>query len=195
EWLPRPFSAVAVESMAHAIRHVWTRQGLDPADFTLFCFGGAAGQHACSVASAAGIQRILIHPLASVLSAYGVGVADRLCVRRASLRARLDESALSRAEARLAELESDARGELAAFGDGGSVSVTRLLELRSGDSETLLAVEFQPLPGALREFSELHVARFGFEAPEAAPVIEAVRIEARSAPRLAASLRMPADEA
>src|SRR5690606_6079248 len=75
------------------------------------------------------------------------------------------------------------------------VSVTRLLELRSGDSETLLAVEFQPLPGALREFSELHVARFGFEAPEAAPVIEAVRIEARSAPRLAASLRMPADEA
>ena len=65
---------------------VRTRQGCDAGDFTLFCFGGAAGQHACRVARAAGTRRILVHPLASVLSAFGIGVADRLAVRRASLR-------------------------------------------------------------------------------------------------------------
>ena len=87
ESVAESFLEVGVESMANAIRQVSTRQGLDAADFTLFCFGGAAGQHACRVARAAGVRRILVHPLASVLSAFGIGVADRLAVRRASLRA------------------------------------------------------------------------------------------------------------
>ena len=94
EELAESFLEVAVEAMANAIRQVSTRRGLDAADFTLFCFGGAAGQHACRVARAAGVRRILVHPLASVLSAFGVGVADRLAVRRASLRVPLDEAGL-----------------------------------------------------------------------------------------------------
>ena len=83
---------VGVEAMANAIRQVSTRQGLDADDFTLFCFGGAAGQHACRVARAAGMRRILVHPLASVLSAFGIGVADRLAVRRASLQLQLSDA-------------------------------------------------------------------------------------------------------
>ena len=79
--LAESFLEVAVEAMANAIRQVSTRQGLDAAEFTLFCFGGAAGQHACRVARAAGMRRVLVHPLASVLSAFGIGVADRLAVR------------------------------------------------------------------------------------------------------------------
>ncbi|MGB6605682.1 MAG: hydantoinase/oxoprolinase family protein, partial [Steroidobacteraceae bacterium] len=78
EMVAESFLEVGVESMANAIRQVSTRQGLDAADFTLFCFGGAAGQHACRVARAAGMRRVLVHPLASVLSALGIGVADRL---------------------------------------------------------------------------------------------------------------------
>src|SRR5882757_6206006 len=78
ELVAESFLEVGVESMANAIRQVSTRQGRDAGDFTLFCFGGAAGQHACRVARAAGVRRILVHPLASVLSAFGIGVADRL---------------------------------------------------------------------------------------------------------------------
>src|SRR5215472_9656428 len=91
ELIAESFLQVGIESMANAIRQVSARQGLDAADFTLFCFGGAAGQHACRVAHAAGMRRVLVHPLASVLSAFGIGVADRLAVRRASLQLQLDD--------------------------------------------------------------------------------------------------------
>jgi 5-oxoprolinase (ATP-hydrolysing) len=120
EALAASFLEVGVEAMANAIRQVSTRQGLDADDFTLFCFGGAAGQHACSVARAAGMRRILMHPLASVLSAFGIGVADRLAVRRASLQMPLGEGELGAARERLAELEAQARAELAAFQEGGA---------------------------------------------------------------------------
>jgi 5-oxoprolinase (ATP-hydrolysing) len=120
EALAASFLEVGVEAMANAIRQVSTRQGLDADDFTLFCFGGAAGQHACSVARAAGMRRILVHPLASVLSAFGIGVADRLAVRRASLQLQLSEDALGSASARLGELEVQARAELDAFRAGGA---------------------------------------------------------------------------
>ncbi len=120
EALAASFLEVGVEAMANAIRQVSTRQGLDADDFTLFCFGGAAGQHACSVARAAGMRRILVHPLASVLSAFGIGVADRLAVRRASLQMPLAEGELGAARERLAELEAQARAELAAFQEGGA---------------------------------------------------------------------------
>ena len=63
--------------MARAIRHVSVREGHDPADFALLCYGGAAPQHACRVADSLGIAEILIHPLAGVLSAWGIGLADR----------------------------------------------------------------------------------------------------------------------
>ena len=118
ETLAASFLEVGIEAMANAIRQVSTRQGLDADDFTLFCFGGAAGQHACRVARAAGMRRVLVHPLASVLSAFGIGVADRLAVRRASLQLQLSDDALVAARGRLAELETQAREELAAFGAG-----------------------------------------------------------------------------
>src|SRR6202000_1864859 len=101
EALAASFLEVGVEAMANAIRQVSTRQGLDADDFTFFCCEGAAGQHACRVARAAGMRRILVHPLASVLSAFGIGVADRLAVRRASLQLQLDENALVAARSRL----------------------------------------------------------------------------------------------
>jgi 5-oxoprolinase (ATP-hydrolysing) len=83
EALAEGFLQVAVESMAQAIRHVSVRLGHDAADYALFCFGGAAGQHACRVAEALGIREVLVHPLAGVLSAWGIGLADmRVLLRR-----------------------------------------------------------------------------------------------------------------
>ena len=80
--LAEDFLAVAVGAMANAVRHVALRAGHDPEQFTLVCFGGAGGQHACQVAAALGMRRVLVHPLASVLSAVGIGLAPRRQVVR-----------------------------------------------------------------------------------------------------------------
>ncbi|HKD52752.1 MAG TPA: hydantoinase B/oxoprolinase family protein [Steroidobacteraceae bacterium] len=193
ETVAESFLEVGVEAMANAIRQVSTRQGLDAADFTLFCFGGAAGQHACRVARAAGVRRILVHPLASVLSAFGIGVADRLAVRRASLRRALDADGLSEARPLLAELERQARAELDADGgDPGCVRVARLLELRAGDSDITLSVPLAALSEVRARFRADHLRRFGFAADTLAVVIESLRVEARTALSDAAALSPPA---
>ena len=192
ETVAESFLEVGVESMANAIRQVSTRQGLDAADFTLFCFGGAAGQHACRVARAAGVRRILVHPLASVLSAFGIGVADRLAVRRASLRQELTDAGLAEAVHALGALERQARGELAADGAAaGSVRVTRLLELRAGDSDITLSVPVAGLDEVRARFHSDHLRRFGFAAHALDVVIEALRVEVRAPSVAAATLAMP----
>src|SRR3984893_14792085 len=191
ETLAESFLDVAIEAMANAIRQVSTRQGLDAAEFTLFCFGGAAGQHACRVAQAAGMQRVLIHPLASVLSAFGIGVADRLAMRRASLRLPLTSAALDAADVRLRELERQAREELATYSTDAAISVEHWLELRAGDSETSLSVPASSYENVLRGFSAMHLKRFGFAASARSVVVEAVRVEARMASIDPISLRMP----
>src|ERR1700730_2992666 len=194
--LAESFLEVGVESMANAIRQVSTRQGRDAGEFTLFCFGGAAGQHACRVARAAGVRRILVHPLASVLSAFGIGVADRLAVRRASLRQMLDDAGLAAARAALTGLETQARAELTAPGDeAGRVRIAQLLELRAGDSDITLSVPLAPLREVREGFHADHLRRFGFAAHTLAVVIEALRVEARLASVDAATLAIPQLEA
>ena len=191
ESVAESFLEVGVEAMANAIRQVSARRGLDAGDFTLFCFGGAAGQHACRVARAAGVRRMLVHPLASVLSAFGIGVADRLAVRRASLRRELDAAGLAAARAELATLEGQARAKLAADGgQGGNVHVLELLELRAGDSEVTLSVPLAPLEAVRARFHADHLKRFGFAAHALCVVIEALRVEART-PSVDAALRLP----
>ena len=77
------FLRIAVDNMANAIRKISIARGHDVTRYTLACFGGAGGQHACRVADALGMERILIHPLASLLSAYGIGLADVKAIREA----------------------------------------------------------------------------------------------------------------
>jgi 5-oxoprolinase (ATP-hydrolysing) len=193
ETVAESFLEVSVESMANAIRQVSTRQGLDAADFTLFCFGGAAGQHACRVARAAGVRRILVHPLASVLSAFGIGVADRLAVRRASLRQDLSDAGLSAAREALASLEGQARAELAAEGgEPAGVRVAQLLELRAGDGDITLSVPVAALAEVRARFHAEHLRRFGFAPHALAVVIEALRVEVRAASVDVTTLSMPA---
>jgi 5-oxoprolinase (ATP-hydrolysing) len=193
ESLAESFLEVGVESMANAIRQVSTRQGLDAADFTLFCFGGAAGQHACRVARAAGVRRILVHPLASVLSAFGIGVADRLAVGRASFRRELNEAGLGAARDALAALQAQAHAELAAHGSHPpSVRVAHFLELRAGDSEVSLSVPMGSLQAVRTSFHREHLRRFGFAADALRVIIEALRAEARFASVDAAALHIPA---
>ncbi|HKZ74901.1 MAG TPA: hydantoinase B/oxoprolinase family protein, partial [Steroidobacteraceae bacterium] len=185
---------VAVESMANAIRHVAMRQGQDAGDFALFCFGGAAGQYACRVAEAAGMTRILVHPLASVLSAFGIGIAPRLASRRASLRVALDAAALGAAAKLLDELERQAREELAAVErDAAAVQIERRLELRAGESETSLSVPEGTLVEVTAAFAVAHERRFGIGIEGLTCVVETVRVEARASPVDAGALRLPAE--
>ena len=196
ELVAESFLEVGVESMANAIRQVSARQGLDAGDFTLFCFGGAAGQHACRVARAAGMRRVLVHPLASVLSAFGIGVADRLAVRRASLRAPLTGAGLGQARAELERLEAHTRSELAAFAAAPErLRVAWLLEVRAGDSDVTLSVPFGPLGEVRERFHAEHLKRFGFAAHSLDVVIEALRAEARLSSLDAVRLTVPAPAA
>ncbi|HEY2590921.1 MAG TPA: hydantoinase B/oxoprolinase family protein, partial [Steroidobacteraceae bacterium] len=200
ESLAESYLAVAVAAMANAICRVSVRQGLDPAELTLFAFGGAAGQHACGVARAAGIRRVLTHPLASVLSAFGIAVAGRSALLRASLRRRLDEEGLAAAIERLSSLEARARTELAAANDASSdpprdTTVVRLLELRAGDSESSLAIPLATLAEVELGFREMHQRRFGFDPTGLEVLIEAVSLEMRASPLEARELKAPEENA
>lgn len=181
---------VGVEAMANAIRHVSTARGLDAGDFTLFAFGGAAGQHACAVAESSGMRRVLLHPLASVLSACGIGIADWLVVEREGNPNALDEKGLDRARAGLRRLRDRAIKALQLQNLGhGSIDTREIVELRLGHSETRIDVPSGSLEAMRAEFRNQWKRQFGYEAGagmDAALTIDALRIEARLRPTLPA---------
>ena len=173
------FLDVAIAAMANAIRHVSVRQGIDPANFDLVAFGGAAGQHACKVAAAAGIRRVLIHPLASVLSAYGIGIADRMAVRREGLALALDATALAASQRIAAKLIVETQSELTAMpSELGSMQIEVIHELREGHAETSLDVTGDSVASLQSAFRMAHQKRFGFAAGESLQIV-ALRVEAR----------------
>src|SRR5204862_644035 len=105
------FLRIAVENMANAIKQVSIQRGYDVTEYTLCCFGGAGGQHACLVADALGMTRVFIHPFAGVLSAYGMGLADVRALRQQAVEAALDNDALVATRRPLAALEARARDD------------------------------------------------------------------------------------
>jgi 5-oxoprolinase (ATP-hydrolysing) len=94
ESLAEGFLQIAVQQMANAIKKISVARGYDVTRYTLQCFGGAGGQHACLVADALGMKSVLVHPLAGVLSAYGMGLADQSVMRFQSLDSYLQVLAL-----------------------------------------------------------------------------------------------------
>jgi 5-oxoprolinase (ATP-hydrolysing) len=107
---------VAVENMANAIKKISVQRGHDVTEYTLVCFGGAAGQHACLVADALGMQTVYIHPLAGVLSAYGIGLADVTSMKQQAVEAELRDDVLVGLQPSFATLETAARDVLLAQG-------------------------------------------------------------------------------
>src|SRR5438876_1818312 len=98
EEIAEGYLKIAVENMAHAIKHISVERGYDVTEYTLCCFGGAGVQHACAVADALGMTRVFIHPLAGVLSAYGMGLADIRALRQKAVEAKLAEATLGACE-------------------------------------------------------------------------------------------------
>jgi 5-oxoprolinase (ATP-hydrolysing) len=167
------FLRIAVDNMARAIKQISVARGHDVTRCTLACFGGAGGQHACLVADALGMTRVMIHPLAGVLSAYGIGLADLTELRQRTIGLPLGNSV----EATLADLEAQARAALHAQG-AVDVEVRHRLALRYDGSDSSLEVALAD-PMAMRlGFETLHRSRFGFAAPEAAVMVETAIVEA-----------------
>jgi 5-oxoprolinase (ATP-hydrolysing) len=173
------FLAVAVENMADAIRTISVQRGHDVSEYTLCCFGGAGGQHACRVADALGIARILVHPLAGVLSAYGMGLAEQRLIREQSVEALLSGELLAQLEAQLLELEQDARRELHLQGTpDADIAAQRKLHLRAEGSDAAMLVEFDDdIEHVAANFHSTHRKRYGFVAADKPIVVAAVSVE------------------
>ncbi|MDE2276960.1 MAG: hydantoinase B/oxoprolinase family protein, partial [Burkholderiales bacterium] len=179
ESLAEGFLQIAVQNMAGAIKRISVARGYDVTQYTLQCFGGAGGQHACAVADALGMGRVYIHPLAGVLSAYGMGLADQTAMREASIELPLDEAGLAAAGQRLAALGAAAQAEVADQGvPPERIELRRHLRVRYQGTDTALAVPLGSLAEMGRAFEAAYRQRFAFLMPGRALVIEAASVEA-----------------
>ncbi|GMG83421.1 hydantoinase B/oxoprolinase family protein [Paralimibaculum aggregatum] len=192
EELAEGFLQIAVENMANAIKKISVQQGHDVTEYCLTVFGGAGAQHACAIADTLGMETCLVHPMASLLSAYGMGLADIRASRQQAVEAELSDRTRLQAAADLDRLGSDAAAEVAAQGvAAGAVRTVETLLLKVKGTDTALPIPFGTLAELRERFGEAHRRRFGFDAGEAALVIEAVSAEAIGR---AADLEEPAQE-
>jgi 5-oxoprolinase (ATP-hydrolysing) len=192
EEIAEGFLRIAVDNMAHAIKHISVERGYDVTEYTLCCFGGAGGQHACAVADALGMTCIFIHPLAGVLSAYGMGLADVRALRQHALEATLDAAELIAAEPLFLNLISAATGEVKAQGiPPEAIAVTLALHLKYAGTDTTLEIPYALPPGGpadeaavaaiVAEFERRYRTQYGFLMRDKALIIEALGVEAAGA--------------
>src|SRR5580658_4467544 len=173
------FLAIAVAKMAEAIKTISVARGYDVTRYALNCFGGAGGQHACDVADALAITTVLIHPFSSLLSAYGMGLADIAAQRGQGVDEPLDAGALARvgpiadglADAAIAEVEGQGVARAA-------IKVHRRAQLRYAGSDTTIEVKLSTPAAMRRAFERAHKSRFGFVDRTKAIAIEAISAEA-----------------
>jgi 5-oxoprolinase (ATP-hydrolysing) len=183
EQLAAGYLRIAVERMANAIKKISVQRGHDVTRFALCCFGGAAGQHAGQVAETLGIRRVIIHPLAGVLSAFGLGIADVRVLQQASIEEKLDDTAVATLGRRFEPLAAAALAALREQGaDTALVRLERRALVKVAGADTALAVAWRPavesaeLESAFRRAHERH---FGFRVgAEAALVVESIELEA-----------------
>ncbi|SFQ40511.1 5-oxoprolinase (ATP-hydrolysing) [Roseivivax halotolerans] len=177
------FLRIAVENMANAIKKISVQRGYDVTRYLLNAFGGAGGQHACLVADALGMTKVLVHPLSGLLSAYGIGLARVTEQRQRALEVDLGEDAAARIADTLGGLEREVRNELAQQGvpDEG-LTLTPRLHLRYAGTDTAIPIAWDgDMTRARQAFEAAHEAEFGFTDPDATLVVEAAEIEGQAA--------------
>ena len=207
------FIKIAVENMANAIKKISVRRGYDVTRYALNCFGGAGGQHACLVADALGMTRVLIHPLSSLLSAYGMGLADIRSVRQQAIEAPFGKAAHATLEKVANRLAAAVVEEVAAQGVAAEkIRLHVRAHIRYAGTDTPLIVgagTFKPRPRRSEvlatlskmkaSFERAHKAQFGFIDRSKDLVIEAVSVEAigggvrfKEKPRKTTGRKLPA---
>jgi 5-oxoprolinase (ATP-hydrolysing) len=173
------FIRIAVENMANAIKKISVQRGYDVTRYTLNCFGGAGGQHACLVADALGMTTVLIHPFSSLLSAYGMGLADIRATRQQAIEEPFGEKARVTLERIGSRLGEEARHEVIGQGVPASdITVHVRAHIRYAGTDTALVVTAEKSTEMKRAFETAHRSRFGFIDETKELMIEAVSIEA-----------------
>ena len=179
EVLASGFIDVAVARMSYAVRELALRQGHDPSQFALLCFGGAAGQHACAIAQALGCREIVLPALAGVLSAWGIGGACARCVRRRTVEIALDSWTAPEAEAVLDALAQQAREPLLRQGIGAEgIELRRTAQLRFAGSDSALEVGWTWQDAMRAEFAASYRRTYGFLEESQPLIVAAVAVEA-----------------
>ncbi|MFD4225007.1 hydantoinase B/oxoprolinase family protein [Streptomyces griseus] len=181
------FLEIAVLNMANAVKKISVQRGHDITRYALTGFGGAGGQHVCAVADALGIDTVLVPPLAGVLSAYGIGLADATAMREQSVEEELDAAARERVERLCAELADRTREALRADGvpDSAITARARVL-LRYAGTDAALPVDLDTEAAMAEAFAAAHRTRFGFTMDKPV-VVETVSVEATGAAGAAVS--------
>jgi len=170
---------IAVGNMANAIKQISVQRGHDVTEYTLCCFGGAAGQHACLVADALGMTRVFIHPYAGVLSAYGMGLADITAMREQAVEVALTQDNWKLLEDSLNQLSHPARDEVLGQGvPAERVRVVQRVHLRYDGTDSALIVEFGSVADMVAQFETAYRRRYSFLMPNRALLAEAVSVEA-----------------
>ena len=172
------FLRIAVDNMANAIKRISVQRGHDVTGYALACFGGAGGQHACLVADALGMTRVLIHPFAGVLSAFGMGLADQRVMRERAVEAALDDALMAELASAFDSLDAEGRAEMAAQGvDPARTSSVARVHLRYEGTDTALEVDRADRAAMVAAFEAAHMRQYGFVAPEKAHIVEALSVE------------------
>ncbi|MBW4464222.1 MAG: hydantoinase B/oxoprolinase family protein [Pegethrix bostrychoides GSE-TBD4-15B] len=172
------FLAIAIDKMAAAIKKISIQRGYDVSEYTLCCFGGAGGQHACLIAEALGMTQIFLHPYAGVLSAYGMGLADLRALKQQAVERLLTE-AMPALERILASLSAEAEAEILGQGLAAEqMQLLRQVELRYAGSDAAIGVAFAE-PAAMRQqFEQAYEQRYGFVMSEKPLMVESASVEA-----------------
>ncbi|KOG58343.1 5-oxoprolinase [Streptomyces antibioticus] len=178
EQVAEGYLRIAVANIANAVKRISVQKGHDVTRYALTTFGGAGGQHACRVADSLGIRTVLVPPMAGVLSALGIGLADTTAMREHSVEAPLEAASMPGVRKTADDLEAAARAELVAEDvPEDRIRVTRRAQLRYDGTDTTLTVELAE-PDAMRHaFEERHRATYSFTLDRPV-VVEALSVEA-----------------
>jgi len=173
------FIKIAVENMGNAIKKISVQRGYDVTRYALNCFGGAGGQHACLVADALGMTSVLIHPFSSLLSAYGMGLADIRATRQQAIEEPLNAKALKTLSRLGQSLGKIVKNEVAGQGvPARDIKVIVRAHIRYAGTDTALVVNAGDIAAMTRAFEKAHKAQFGFIDRSKQLVLEAVSVEA-----------------
>lgn len=173
------FLAIAIDKMAKAIEQISVQRGYDVSEYTLCCFGGAGGQHACLIAEALGMSQIFIHPYAGVLSAYGIGLADLRIIKEAAVELPLTDPTHAHLNQIFAALTIESRAEIVAQGvSTDRIQVLCKAHLRYAGTDSALIVEFGSVEQMRSQFDRAYQQRYRFLMDDKALIVEAVSVEA-----------------
>ena len=183
EQVAEGFLAIAIDNMANAIKKISVQKGYDISDYALCCFGAAGGQHACRLAESLGMKTIFVHPYAGVLSAYGMGLANRRVIKERSVEQVLSAEALGELSMQIDELVEAATAELRAQGEAdiNRLDMVRQLHVRYEGTDSTLAVGVEERLDGLRiqqQFEAKYKQQYGITLSDKALVVSTLVAEA-----------------